>query len=114
VRNVRIQCINNGKQSPGFVEKNPFGQIPVLEDGDLTIFGKSEQFTRNQRPRLNIPESRAICRYLESKYKGQGATLMPSPSDIKATAVFEQWASAELTHFDAMISSIYYQTTIRK
>jgi glutathione S-transferase len=24
---------------PDFLAKNPFGQVPVLEDGDLTLFG---------------------------------------------------------------------------
>ena len=25
---------------PDFLAKNPFAQVPVLEDGDLTLFGK--------------------------------------------------------------------------
>ena len=26
-------------RQPDFLARNPFGQVPVLEDGDLTIFG---------------------------------------------------------------------------
>ncbi|KAH8598681.1 glutathione S-transferase [Bisporella sp. PMI_857] len=92
-----INMMDGELKKPPFIEKNPFGQIPVLEDGDLTIF-----------------ESRAICRYLENKYKDQGTKLMPEPSNIKAMALFEQWASAELSHFDSAISSIYYQNIVRK
>ena len=26
-------------RQPDFLARNPFGQVPVLEDGDLTLFG---------------------------------------------------------------------------
>ncbi|KAL5983824.1 hypothetical protein ACLOJK_017919 [Asimina triloba] len=32
------------KQPPYLATKNPFGQIPALEDGDLTLFGLSFSF----------------------------------------------------------------------
>ncbi|XP_026447687.1 glutathione S-transferase F13-like isoform X2 [Papaver somniferum] len=44
---------------PDFISKNPFGQIPVLEDGDITLF-----------------ESRAINNYIAHKYKDQGTDLL--------------------------------------
>ena len=28
-------------RQPDFLARNPFGQVPVLEDGDLTLFGNS-------------------------------------------------------------------------
>jgi len=71
------------KKAP-HTDKQPFGQIPILEDGDLRLF-----------------ESRAICRYLAAKYADQGTKLIPDPTDLKASAIFEQWASVELDNWNA-------------
>ena len=54
----------------------PFGQIPVLVDGDFVLY-----------------ESRAICRYIARKYANQGTALIPS--DEKELAIFDQAASVE-------------------
>ena len=45
-------------------------------------------------------ESRAICRYLETKYKGQGTELIPS-KDAAAQGLFEQGVSIETSYFDS-------------
>jgi glutathione S-transferase len=52
------------------------------------------------------PESRAICRYISTKYAGQGTSLIPPPTDLKATALFEQAASVEQANFDAFASKL--------
>ncbi|THU84199.1 glutathione S-transferase [Dendrothele bispora CBS 962.96] len=57
-------------------------------------------------------ESRAIARYLEAKYPNQGPKLAPSPSDVKATALFEQAASVELSDFDPFASKAAYEAII--
>jgi glutathione S-transferase len=50
---------------------------------------------------LSLFESRAIGRYLVAKYgPGSGSTLVPDPSDIVATAKFEQAMSIENNNFD--------------
>ncbi|KAH6698491.1 putative glutathion S-transferase II, GST-II [Leptodontidium sp. MPI-SDFR-AT-0119] len=77
--------------------KHPFGLIPVLEDGDFTLY-----------------ESRAICRYLATKYNGQSKDLIPDCKDLKATALFDQWASVELTDFDAFASELVAQNLFYK
>lgn len=53
--------------------RQPFGQIPALEDGDTTLY-----------------ESRAICRYID--YTRGGAL---TPTDVKKRALMEQWISLE-------------------
>jgi len=80
-----------------YTEKQPFGQIPVLEDGDFRIF-----------------ESRAICRYLAGKYADQGTKLIPDPTDLKASATFEQWASVELDNWNAFAYPIVVQKYFNK
>lgn len=66
-----------------FLKKQPFGQIPYIDDDGFILF-----------------ESRAIARYIALKYKDLGTPLIPDPSDLKATAIFEQAASVEGSNFD--------------
>lgn len=57
-------------QEPGYLAMNPNGLIPVLIDGDFTLW-----------------ESNAICRYLATK---AGDTQL-LPADPRARAKVEQW-----------------------
>ncbi len=58
-------------------------------------------------------ESRAICRYLESKYKGRGTELIPKKNS-KAEGLFEQASSIELSYFDPYASEIAHEKVIKK
>jgi len=78
-------------------EKQPFGVIPVLIDEDG----------------FKIYESRAICRYLELKYKGKGTELIPS-KDVHAQGLFEQAASIETSYFDPHASAIVFERVFKK
>src|SRR3989338_3083513 len=71
---INIDLSKGEHKSASFLEKQPFGVIPVLQDDDFLIY-----------------ESRAICRYLEAKHKNQGTQLVPT--EIKALGLFEQGAS---------------------
>ncbi|THU87809.1 glutathione S-transferase [Dendrothele bispora CBS 962.96] len=75
--------------------KQPFGQIPYLDNDGFILY-----------------ESRAIARYLEAKYPNQGPKLVPSPSDVKVTALFEQAASVEFSDFDPFASKAAYEAII--
>jgi glutathione S-transferase len=57
-------------QQPGFLALNPNGLIPVLVDGDFTLW-----------------ESNSICRYLATRHAA--TTLLPT--DAQARAQVEQW-----------------------
>ncbi|TFK65104.1 glutathione S-transferase [Pluteus cervinus] len=74
-------------KSATYVEKQPFGQIPYIDDDGFILF-----------------ESRAICRYICAKYPDQGTPLVPK--DPKALALMEQGASIESTNFDFNVSVI--------
>ncbi len=52
-------------------------------------------------------ESRAISRYLATKYGGQGTPLIPK--DLQASAKFEQAASIELCNFDPYAAAIVFE-----
>ncbi|MDT8879028.1 glutathione S-transferase family protein [Halomonas saccharevitans] len=58
-------------QSEAFLARHPDGKVPVLEDGELTLF-----------------ESAAICRYLAERYGEPGALL---PAAIEERARVDQW-----------------------
>jgi glutathione S-transferase len=57
-------------------------------------------------------ESRAICRYLETKYKGKGNELIPK--DVKSQGLFEQAASIEISYFDPYASGLVYERAFKK
>jgi glutathione S-transferase len=93
--------LSKGEQkAPEFVEKQPFGQVPYLDDDGFVVY-----------------ESRAICRYLEEKYsvegEGKGPTLVPT-KDVKAKALFEQAASVEMANFDPYAGKAAYESVIKK
>ncbi|KAM5540776.1 hypothetical protein V8D89_005420 [Ganoderma adspersum] len=80
---------------PEVLAVQPFGQIPYIDDGGFKLF-----------------ESRAICRYLALTYGGVG-TLIPNPSDVRKTALFEQAASIEVTDFDPPASGLGYENIVK-
>ncbi|KAJ1286975.1 hypothetical protein BS78_03G394000 [Paspalum vaginatum] len=79
-------------KQPDFLALNPFGQIPALVDGDDVLY-----------------ESRAINRYLATKYGGSAAQLVPaSPS-----AQLEVWLEVESHHFYPNASPLVFQLLVR-
>jgi glutathione S-transferase len=60
-------------RDPEFLAKNPFGQVPVIEDGDLTL-----------------ADSNAILVYLATRYDAERRYL---PNDLLATANIQRWLS---------------------
>ncbi|MDR5899251.1 glutathione S-transferase family protein [Halomonas vilamensis] len=66
-------------QAAAHLARHPDGKVPVLEDGDVTLF-----------------ESAPICRYLAERY-GNGALL---PADIAGRAAVDQWLSFIITEVE--------------
>ncbi|RAX37614.1 glutathione S-transferase family protein [Rhizobium tropici] len=69
---VEVDLKSGAHKKPDFLEKNPFGQVPVLADGDVFI-----------------SDSNAILVYLAKK-SGQTAWL---PEDAKGAADVQRWLS---------------------
>ena len=62
-----------GTRSPEFMARNPFGQVPVIEDGDLTL-----------------ADSNAILVYLCRRYDAAGTWL---PADPATAGRVQRWLS---------------------
>ncbi|KAF8701401.1 hypothetical protein AX14_000468 [Amanita brunnescens Koide BX004] len=84
---VEVNIRKGEQNSAEHLERQPFGQVPVLDDDGFKIY-----------------ESRAISRYIAIKYKDQGTPLIPT--DIKSMALFEQAASVETSNFDPYASGM--------
>lgn len=69
---ITVDLPNKAHKTPAFIAMNSFGQVPVLEDGDITV-----------------ADSNAILVYLASKYGGE-AWL---PRDALGAARVQRWLS---------------------
>ena len=70
---VQVDLKNGAHKSPDFLKLNPFGQVPVLDDGGTTLF-----------------DSNAILVYLATKYDADRRWL---PRDPKGQADVQAWLS---------------------
>lgn len=70
---VAVDFSKGEHRTPAFLARNPFGQLPVIEDGDLTI-----------------ADSNAILVYLARRYDASGAWL---PADAMGAAQVQRWFS---------------------
>ncbi|XP_076885235.1 glutathione S-transferase PARB-like [Bidens hawaiensis] len=78
---VKVHMANREHKTPEFLSRNPFGQVPVLEDGDITVF-----------------ESRAITKYVAEAYSDKGTSLVFK--DSKKSAIQTVWMEVEGQKFD--------------
>ncbi|KAL5712979.1 glutathione transferase [Ranunculus cassubicifolius] len=93
---VPVDMGGGGHKQPAFLAMNPFAQVPVLQDEDLTLF-----------------ESRCITNYLCKKYKGQGTDLTHD-GDVKKNALVLNWIEVESQNYNPAISPIGLQMVIYK
>ncbi|KAF5462524.1 hypothetical protein F2P56_018525 [Juglans regia] len=79
-----------------FLSKNPFGQVPAFEDGDMTLF-----------------ESRAITRYICHEYADKGTPLLP-PGDSKKKSTISVWMEVEAHQFDPPATLLTWELAIKR
>jgi glutathione S-transferase len=68
---IDVELRKGEHKQPAFLAKNPFGQVPVIEDGELTLY-----------------DSNAILVYLAKRYGAQWL-----PEDPLDAAAVQQWLS---------------------
>ncbi|KAF2003196.1 glutathione S-transferase [Amniculicola lignicola CBS 123094] len=76
-------------------QRHPWGKVPAITFADgFTLY-----------------ESRPICKYLARKYS---FPILPSDSDIEATALFDQAQSAEMLYFSEPVNKITFEKFVKK
>ncbi|PPR06703.1 hypothetical protein CVT26_001369, partial [Gymnopilus dilepis] len=91
---IVIDTPNKEQKTLEYMKKQPFGQIPLLDDNGFLLY-----------------ESRAIGRYIAEKYLNQGLPLIPS--ELRAKALFEQAASSEVANFEFHASQLWKEVVKR-
>ncbi|KAJ7227677.1 glutathione S-transferase [Mycena rebaudengoi] len=75
---VEPKIMEGEHKTPAYLEKQPFGQIPYINDDGFILY-----------------ETRAICHYIAVKHPESGLV----PTDPKANVVFELAAAVEVSNF---------------
>lgn len=94
---VTVDWASGEHKTPAWLEKQPFGQVPYIDDDGFIVY-----------------ESRAIARYLATKYADQGTPLLPDPSDLKALAILDQAISVEVNNFEPYACGITKEKVFKK
>ncbi|KAK3194048.1 hypothetical protein Dsin_025358 [Dipteronia sinensis] len=90
---VPVDMAAGEHKSEAFLAKNPFGQVPAFEQGDLNLF-----------------ESRAITQYIAEKYADKG-TALTCPS--KTVPMLLVWKEAEAHQFDPLASKLNWELVFK-
>ncbi|XP_071698284.1 glutathione S-transferase APIC-like [Rutidosis leptorrhynchoides] len=91
---VPVDLASKEQKTPQFLTRNPFGQVPVYEDGDLTLF-----------------ESRAITKYIAEAYADKGTPL--TSKDPKKSAIEAVWSEVEAQKFDPTTSKLGMELVLK-
>ncbi|XP_071719018.1 glutathione S-transferase APIC-like [Rutidosis leptorrhynchoides] len=89
---VTIDTSSGQHKTPQFLARSPFGEVPALEDGAVTLF-----------------ESRAITQYIANKYAGTGTDLILT--DQNKLAIQTVWMDVENQRFDLPFSKLLEMKT---
>ncbi|KAJ3165643.1 hypothetical protein HK101_000184 [Irineochytrium annulatum] len=94
---VPIDMAKGEHKAASYLALQPFGQVPVLDDDGLILF-----------------ESRAICRYIATKYRDQGPDLLADKADVKTRAMVDVWSSVEAFDYDPHLSKLVGELLFKK
>ncbi|XP_048534669.1 glutathione S-transferase 4-like [Triticum urartu] len=81
---------------PDFLARNPFGQVPVLEDGDLTLFACNS----------DRKFSRRIARHVLRKYQPE---LLVGDGSPESAAMVDVWLEVEAHQYNPSAGAISIQ-----
>ena len=88
-----VPLAKGAHKTPEHVERQPFGKVPVWQEGDWLLF-----------------ESRAICAHLVATYGAESQTLLPSG---RARATMEQWISVEHSELYGPLMKVYFEKVLK-
>ena len=81
-----VNLLEGEQRSPEFLDLNPVGKVPVMQDGEFTLF-----------------ESMAISKYLANK---ENSSLYPQ--DLQQKAVVDQWIDFCNIHVQAAWTRVFF------
>ncbi|KAM6572344.1 hypothetical protein CsatA_016424 [Cannabis sativa] len=90
---VHVDLQTAQHKQPQFLLLQPFGQVPVIEEGEFRLF-----------------ESRAIIRYYAAKYADHGADLLGATTEERA--IVDQWVEVESNNFNDIVYTLVLQILI--
>ncbi|KAL5811914.1 hypothetical protein ACOSQ3_026864 [Xanthoceras sorbifolium] len=90
---VHVDLDYGDQKRPEFLVRQPFGQVPFVEDGDFRLF-----------------ESRAIVRYYAAKYADRGPNLLGTTLEERATV--DQWLEVEAHNFNDLVYTMVLQLMV--
>ncbi|KAL1327405.1 hypothetical protein HN51_037462 [Arachis hypogaea] len=90
---VHVDLDHGEQKQPHFLLKQPFGQVPVVEDGDFRLF-----------------ESRAIVKYYAAKHAESGPNLLGTT--LEERALVDQWLEVEAHNFNDLCFTLMLQLVI--
>ncbi|KAL2456358.1 Glutathione S-transferase F12 [Forsythia ovata] len=90
---VPIDLESGEQKSPKFLLRQPFGQVPAIEDGDFKLF-----------------ESRAIIRYYSAKYAHSGVNLLGDT--LEERALIDQWLEVEAQNYNPLVYNMVLQLMV--
>ncbi|EPS73710.1 hypothetical protein M569_01048, partial [Genlisea aurea] len=91
---VPVDLMKGEQKKPEFLVKQPFGQVPAVEDGDFKLF-----------------ESRAIIRYYAAKTAaGGGKNLLGNTLEEKA--LVDQWLEVEVNNYNPLVFTLVLQIMV--
>ena len=86
---IELDLFAKEHKTPEYLSKQPFGQLPYIDDDGFILY-----------------ESRAICKYIATKWRDQGTKLIPDQNDLIANALFDQALSIEQNNWEPFAINI--------
>jgi glutathione S-transferase len=82
---VSIDVFKNEQKQPAHLQRQPFGHIPVLQEGDFNLY-----------------ETPAILRYIERKWPTPSLT----PASLQDAALMDQWLCIEQAYLQPAMQKV--------